>query len=591
MPVGPIAPAIKVLGSPLGERVLGQLTSLKIERGLGLIGRATLRFLDAGYVISSSRAFPLEADITVGLSGKGVPLFHGEVTGVSLDQSAQAVPELVVTVDEPVHRLAHGTKSRTFLNISHHDAIRKILDENGLSGSDLNGVSSTPHEYVMLTGTAFAQIQALASRSGTVWWYDPELKKVRARKLSRTLAGTASAKLGENLLEFSVRATAHTPSGIEVSGWEPAQQQTVVGSADTSRSPESEFVSGYAGKKVAGGGRVAVADLAPITGGEANTLASAMLAERQSEAVLARGVCLVDPAVQPACTVQVEGAGPTSGSYLVTEVRHVYDSRGFHTHFTAGPYRPSGLVDLLGPAAAPGSASLSGVVVGVVTNVKDPDTSGRAKVKYVNVGEAVESHWARIATIGGGSGRGMVFQPEVNDEVLVAFEHGDPRRPVILGGLFSKKNQLPKPDQSNVGENSAVKFRRITSRRGHAIELADGESDAEQHVLITLDGAKHRLRLGKDRFDVEVPSGKPVLIRSGQAKFEITAGGDVVIEGKTISLKAASGDVKVEGINVAAKATSEFSAEGITVKMKSSGPGTVEAGGPLALKGAMVAIN
>ena len=80
---------------------------------------------------------------------------------------------------------------------------------------------------------------------------------------------------------------------------------------------------------------------------------------------------------------------------------------------------------LLGPAD--GADRFHGVVVGVVTNNQDPDGMHRVKVRFPWLSGEDESHWARVAAAMAGNDRGAYFLPEVDDEVLVAFEHGDLR--------------------------------------------------------------------------------------------------------------------------------------------------------------------
>ena len=80
-----------------------------------------------------------------------------------------------------------------------------------------------------------------------------------------------------------------------------------------------------------------------------------------------------------------------------------------------------------------------GVQTAQVVDVKDPDGQGRIKVKLPwspdAAGAACEL-WARLATLMAGDNRGSWFIPDVDDEVLVAFEHGDLRRPVVVGFLW-----------------------------------------------------------------------------------------------------------------------------------------------------------
>src|SRR5689334_12460780 len=84
-----------------------------------------------------------------------------------------------------------------------------------------------------------------------------------------------------------------------------------------------------------------------------------------------------------------------------------------------------------------------GVVVAIVTNRKDPEEMGRVKLRYPWLGENAEGYWARIATPMAGNERGIYFLPEVEDEVLVAFEHGDLRFPYVIGSLWNGRDKPP----------------------------------------------------------------------------------------------------------------------------------------------------
>jgi hypothetical protein len=87
-----------------------------------------------------------------------------------------------------------------------------------------------------------------------------------------------------------------------------------------------------------------------------------------------------------------------------------------------------------------------------------------------------------------------------------------------------------------------------------------------------------------------VAQGKPITIKAGEAKFDISASGDVTIEGTNISIKA-KGNLDLEGVKTTAKGTGQAIVQGAQVQVKADGVGSVEASGPLTLKGAVVAIN
>ncbi|MBI3785375.1 MAG: phage tail protein [Deltaproteobacteria bacterium] len=188
----------------------------------------------------------------------------------------------------------------------------------------------------------------------------------------------------------------------------------------------------------------------------------------------------------------------------------------------------------------------NGIVVGIVKDLDDPEGIGRVKVTYPHLADA-PSDWARLATIMGGAKRGAFFRPEVNDEVLVAFEHGDPRRPCILGSLWSKVDQPPADD----GDKKKNNWRFITSRSGHVIKLDDTAN--KERVEIVGKGGSHK-----------------VVIDVSAKKIQITCDtGDVEIA-------APAGDIKVSAKSVQIKADTDMS---------------VEAGGTLTIKGATVNIN
>ncbi|MBV9822697.1 MAG: hypothetical protein JO144_10700, partial [Actinobacteria bacterium] len=352
--------------------------------------------------------------------------------------------------------------------------------------------------------------------------------------------------------------------------------------------PSSDFVQPFVGaSSPLGDAPVVIGSFTPLTQTEAATAGGALRSQWAAGAVEARGTTAVSDKLKPGVAITVSNAGPTSGKYHLTEVDHRYDRRGFRTQFIAGDRSRTGLADTLTGGRRSGSFNVPGLVVGVVTNVDDPDKAGRVKLKYPSVSSEVEGPWARIVTLGAGNKRGLVFQPEVNDEVLVAFEGGDPRQPVVLGGLFSGKNVLPEWGV----KSGAVQSRRITSRLGHVIELADGTEPANQHIQLQLSTTTHKIRLGADKLEVEVAGGKPISIKAGSASFEIDASGNVAIKGNKVSIEAQT-ELALSG-NSKAGLTSQgqLAVQGSMVSVKGQGTTSVEASGPLTLKGAMVAIN
>jgi uncharacterized protein involved in type VI secretion and phage assembly len=585
--IGLIAPVIKVGGTPLSAAESSALTSMEIDLGLNLVGRGTLRFMERAYDVSVSPKFGLGTEVTLGTMETGAQkdLFKGIVTGISLDHDVDAgATVLTVTVDDASYKLGAATQHTAFLNSTYSDVITKMVAGTGLQSSI--DATTAVHPYLLQTGTNLAYLEWIVGRCGMVWWVD--YGKLNVKKISSAPTTTvATLKMGQDLIRLSTRASGLHTGKVTVTGWDEAQQAAVANVASDNAAAEADLVAKYPGRAAPTGAGVKVTGASPLTAAEAKLVSETMLAESTSAAVTTRGTCWIESAIRPFTKVEVTDAGPSSGKYLVTHVQHVYASDGFRTHFTAGPIRPEGLVDLLsGPADTAGS-TINGLLVGVVTNNNDSEGKlGRVKVKFPTISGDIESEWARVVTLGGGPKRGIVFQPEVNDEVLVAFEQGDTRRPVVIGGLFSKKNALPTTD--NV-ESGAVAYRRINSRLGHLIELADGTSPDKKHILLKTSNG-HLLRVGEDKIEVTT-ANKPISISNGNASIEFANNGDVTIAGMNITIKA-DGAFKVEGkAGVELKTSSSAKLEGGIVNVKASGMGTVEAGGIMTVKGSMVAIN
>ena len=89
-------------------------------------------------------------------------------------------------------------------------------------------------------------------------------------------------------------------------------------------------------------------------------------------------------------------------------------------------------------ANPPGLRPALGLARALVVDVRDPQAAGRIKVKFPWLPGEVET-WARVSLPLGGNRTGLWALPEVGDEVLVGFEHGDVRSPIVIGSLWDGK--------------------------------------------------------------------------------------------------------------------------------------------------------
>src|SRR5262249_23575704 len=146
-----------------------------------------------------------------------------------------------------------------------------------------------------------------------------------------------------------------------------------------------------------------------------------------------------------------------------------------------------------------------------------------------------ESDWARMMQTGAGPDSGMVFLPEVNDEVLVAFEFGDVRKPMVIGGLFNGKDKPRLGD--GLIDNGKVKRRGTVSRKGHRLVFLDDASKSGI-ALITSNG-DIRISLNETKNEVHVYCKGKVRIEA-QDEISIKSQQKVSIEGQQLELKGSS---------------------------------------------------
>lgn len=238
------------------------------------------------------------------------------------------------------------------------------------------------------------------------------------------------------------------------------------------------------------------------------------------------------------------------------------------------------LYDSLASVNKPMNREIYGVLVGVVTNNKDPDQLGRVKLKLPIRECQNETGWVRVATLMAGNNMGSFFLPEVGDEVLVAFNEADVRQPYVIGTLWNSKEKPPEKNED--GKNN---IRKIKSRSGHELTFGDEASKEKieiksqkgQTILLDDSGSgKIQIKSGNNQITIDGASNEISL--KSDMKIIITAGSC------TVELDGAANNVKIESpLQLKIKAQMLDIEAGATMNIKSSGM--------LNIQGTMVKIN
>ena len=175
-----------------------------------------------------------------------------------------------------------------------------------------------------------------------------------------------------------------------------------------------------------------------------------------------------------------------------------------------------------------------GVFPAQVLDIKDPDNQGRVKITLPWSPDAKGGRyegWARLATLFGGNNRGSWFVPDVDDEVLVAFEQGDTRRPYVLGGLWNGRDRAPE-SMDGAGNN----FKKVLRSRNGVKVTLDDQDGQEKLVLETPGGQKITLKDGPGAVEIVDSNGNSVKLET--AGITVTASAKVTVNASQIAVSA-----------------------------------------------------
>ncbi len=145
---------------------------------------------------------------------------------------------------------------------------------------------------------------------------------------------------------------------------------------------------------------------------------------------------------------------------------------------------------MISPAALfeiPAPGLFHGCYLALVVAVDDPEGLSRVQVRLLNfdgVSDQDGPLWARVAVPFAGDGRGAFMLPDVGDEVLVSFVNGDPRLPVVIGGLWNGSARAP---ETLGGSGDRIDRWTIVGKAGTRIAIVE-ESPGQATISLTTPG-------------------------------------------------------------------------------------------------------
>lgn len=205
-------------------------------------------------------------------------------------------------------------------------------------------------------------------------------------------------------------------------------------------------------------------------------------------------------------------------------------------------------------ALKPPEEKIFGVCTATVLN--NIDCTGEARVQLLLPWLPGYTPWARLSAQMAGMGSGSFFMPQIGEEVLVAFNHGDVREPYVLGACW---NTVDKPP--SLVPADALTKRKIRTPLGHELSF----DEANQSVTLS-SNTMSTITLDSQKAEISTPT----------ARITIGKLGDVTISAKTkLTLEAPIVEIKAK----------------TALSVQSSGVATLKADGACAVQGSVVKIN
>ena len=546
--VAPIT--VKLSGTALDPGTLAnKLNEVVVKKIRVLPDMAYVRLHDPGQTLVDRPPAKLgdELEVLTGGPSDAVAktLFKGVITGVEPEFRDDGV-YLAFRAYDKGHAMTRSKHTRVFQNQTIGDIVTAVAQPYFSVAVD--GSTGAAHEYMMQSNESdWDFVWRLAGMIGFELATSETGAKFRAVGKSDgdgPWLQYGQSEPGHRLFSFRPRVTnANLPENVS-GKYVNAQGQMVTASVSLAdgkistldKAPGSMSAAG----PIEGKGDFAIANIVAKDEKELRLQVEAVRDKILASAVEAEGLAEGDPELKPGVQVEMRGLGKYSGKYLLSETVHVYrGASGFRTRFHIAA-RPKSLLEAVSPNSSQAARSAeNSIVQGEVTNVNDPDKMGRIRVKLPTMAQEddPEGWWARIATPSAGEDRGLLMLPNAGDKVIVGFENGDTRKPVILGSVWDGKSL---PGKDLVKDDGSFALRSQKAIYMKATDKMDFHSDAEWKAKI----GKAITFEATD--SITIKSSKEIILKAPNIKIEADAKIDmksaqVAVNGSaTLELKAPS---------------------------------------------------
>lgn len=579
---------IKVDGSAIDDSI--RVMNIEVVAEVNKIPFAVLEFLDGNaaeetFEISESGDFVpgKEVSINLGYHQETFEIFKGIIVNHRI-KIGSGHPRLVIKCFDKAIKMTADRKSAYYLEMKDSDVMSKLIGNHGLS-KDVEATQFQHKELIQYHASDWDFLLSRAEINGLI--VVVENGKVSVKKPDVAATPAITLTYGTNISKIDLDIDSNSQlKAVECSSWDPNTQKMVNGASSEPSVNEQGNLTGKKLSDVVASTDYLLQSSAQIETGMLKAWANARLLKSRLARV--RGTISFQGMedAKANSTIEINGVGDRfNGKAFISGLTHDISNGTWETTAKIGlspNWFSETQKDIVVPPAGGVLPGIEGLHVGVVRQIhEDPDGEYRVKVDVPTIAESGDGVWARMTNLYATKEAGTFFYPENEDEVLLGFLNNDPRFPIILGKLYSKKNKPPfDPDDKNTHKaivtNKKMKIVFDDDKIECWTETPAGNklTFSDDKKSITLED-QHGNKLVMDDSGITMESPKDINIKA-KGKMNLEATGAIKIESKQ--------DVKIGGLNVEAKAKVGFKGEGsATAELKASGQTTV--------KGAIVMIN
>jgi type VI secretion system secreted protein VgrG len=573
-----ILPQIKRDGADIDDHDESALLELRWTERLNAVPVGEMTFLKDDLCTVDEDWFASEIEISFAAgqdraSASSVRSFKGEVVRVSRQRESGSQERITLEIRPKIWRLSLNVQTRGFEEKTLSDIASEIISESGMS-SNVDSASFVRNFTLQYQESDLDFLTRLLEEEGFFYFIDEDKVEVKAPGWP---GSTVTLVMEDTLAGVEVDTKASMQS-VQVLGWDYIQNRDVV---------KSQANATFSGRKMFGESEFQ--EWTPVFGDEqqCENWGKATLGQIEAQFSSVRGETL-NGEIQVGQKVDCNGVVDSGLQVGVIETIHHFDNEnGFRCEFQG--VKTDECPNYSPPRVTPRPV-IAGVFPALITDGQDqkegtdPDGLCRVRMKFPywgKDGDDLQLFWARVAQPWGKGQdqHGAHFWPRIDDEVLVAFEDGNPDRPIVIGSLY---NGLDKPpDESEAWARSGF----FDNENQLLLQDMIGNTDADPDDGPDAD-ANTGAYLGAKQAGM-------LLYANGATKMVAETGNMTFLANtKDINVTAASGKINVES---ATKMTfkvggSEITLEPAKITIKSTQI-AIEGSAQTEVKGATVTLN